>query len=166
MISVEARGPILRIFVSKFDFGVIITPKITWDSHHNSIISKASRQLGFLEQTCHFIKNQSQKRALYITLVRSLFEHCGEIWGPNEVVAQNHFEPIQKRAVNWILCESSRRYSENEYMNKLKALDSLPIQHYFPLKKLKLFYRIRKDDIGIDYARLCCTTPSRYICKQ
>ena len=75
------------------DLGVIISPKITWDSHQNSIISKASRQLGL--QTCHFIKNQSQKRALYITLVRSLFEHCGEIWGPNAVVAQNQFEPIQ-----------------------------------------------------------------------
>ena len=35
-------------------------------------------------------------------------------------------------------------------MNKLKALNLLPIQHYFQLKKLRLFYRIRKDSIGID----------------
>ena len=111
------------------DLGVIITPKITGDSHQNSIISKASHQLGLLKRTCHFIKNQSQKRALYITLVRSLFEHCGEIWGLNAVVAQNQFEPIQKRAVKWILSESTRRYNEAEYMNKLKALNLLPIQH-------------------------------------
>ena len=35
-------------------------------------------------------------------------------------------------------------------MNKLKALNLLPIQHYFQFKKLRLFYRIRKDSIGID----------------
>ena len=74
----------------------------------------------------------------------------GEIWGPNAVVAQNQFEPIQKRAVKWILSESNRRYNEAEYMNKLKALNLLPIQHYFQFKKLRLFYRIRKDSIGID----------------
>ena len=117
--------------VGTLDLGVIITPKITWDFHQNSIISKASPQLRLLKRTCHFIKNQSLKRALYITLVRSLFEHCGEIWGPNAVVAQNQFAPIQKRAVKWILSESNRRYNEAEYINKLKALNLLPIQHYF-----------------------------------
>ena len=73
----------------------------------------------------------------------SPLKHCGEIWGPNAVVAQNQFEPIQKRAVKWILSESNRRYNEAEYMNQLKALNLLPIQ----LKKLRLFYRIRKDSI-------------------
>ena len=39
----------------------------------------------------------TQKRSLYITIVRSLFEHCGEIWAPNAVVAEQKFEPIQKK---------------------------------------------------------------------
>ena len=113
--SYELKDSVMDYCSTEKDLGVIITPKITWDSHQNSIISKASHQLGLLKRTCHFIKNQSQKRALYITLVRSLFEHCGEIWGPNAVVAQNQFEPIQKRAVKWILSESNRRYNEAEY---------------------------------------------------
>ena len=148
--SYELKDSVLDYCSTEKDLGVIITPKITWDSHQNSITSKALRQLGLLKRTCHFIKNQSQKRALYITLVRSLFEHCGEIWGPNAVVAQNQFEPKQKWAVKWILSESNRRYNEAEYMNKLKVLNLLPIQHYFQLKKLRLFYRILKDSIGID----------------
>ena len=117
----ELKDNVMDYCSTEKDLGVINTPKITWDSHHNSIISKASHKLGLLKRTCHIIKNQSQKRALYITLVRSLFEHCGEIWGPNAVVTQNQFEPIQKRAVKWILCESSRRYSEAEYMNNFKS---------------------------------------------
>ena len=65
----------------------------------DKIITKANRQLGLIRRTCHFIKNVTQKRSLYIAQVRSLFEHCGEIWGPNVVTAINKFEPIQKRAV-------------------------------------------------------------------
>ena len=105
--SYELKDSVMDYCSTEKDLGVIITPKITWDSHQNSIMSKASRQLGLLKRTCHFIKNQSQKRALYITLVRSLFEHCGEIWGPNAVVSQNQFEPVQKRTVKWILSESN-----------------------------------------------------------
>ena len=86
--SYELKDNVMDYCSTEKDLGVIITPKITWDSHHNYIISRASRQLGLLKRTCHFIKNQSQKRAHYITLVRRLFEHCGEIWGPNAVVAQ------------------------------------------------------------------------------
>ena len=77
--SYELKDSVMDYCSTEKDLGVIITPKITWDSHQNSIISKVLRQLGLLKRTCHFIRNQSQKRALYITLVRSLFEHYGEI---------------------------------------------------------------------------------------
>ena len=101
---------------------------------YNSVITKASRQLGLLMRTCHFVKNQNQKRALDITLVKSLFEHCGEIWAPNAVVAQNKFGPIQKLAVKWILGELNMKYKENEYINKLKVLDLLPFNTFSSLK--------------------------------
>ena len=84
------------------------------------------------------------------TLVKSLFEHCGEIWAPNAVVAQNKFEPIQKRAVKWILGELNLKYNENEYISKLKLLDLLPPSIFFQLKKLKLFHRIRNGTIVIN----------------
>ena len=100
-------------------------------------------------RTCHFVKNQNQKRTLYITLVKSL-EQCGEIWAPNAVVAQNKFDPIQKRAVKWILGELNLKYNENEYISKLKLLDLLPLQYIFQLKELKLFHRIRNGTIAIN----------------
>ena len=146
--SYELGNNILDYCCDEKDLGIIITPKISWDTQHNSVITKASRQLGLLMRTCHFVKNQNQKRTLYITLVKSLFEHCGEIWAPNAVVAQNKFEPIQKRAVKWILGELNLKYNENEYVSKLKLLDLLPLQNYFQLKKLKLFHRIRNGTIA------------------
>ena len=66
--SYELGNSVLDYCHEEKDFGVIniISPKskISWESHYNSIIIKATRQLGLLRRTCHFIINQSQKRSL------------------------------------------------------------------------------------------------------
>ena len=36
-------------------------------------------------------------------------------------IIQNKFEPIQKRAVKWILGELILKYNENEYKNEVKG---------------------------------------------
>ena len=125
------------------DLGVIIN-KLSWEPQHKAIISKASRQLGLLIRTCHFIHNQSQKRSLYITLIRSIFDHCGEHWGPNYIVSNNinKFEPIQKRVVKWILNELHKNYTKREYFEKLSRLNLLPIHNYFSIKKLNFFIEL------------------------
>ena len=115
---------------------------MSWETHHDIIIMKANKQLGLTKRTCHFVKNITQKRTLYITLVRSLLQHCGEIWGPNAITAANKFEPIQKKAVKWILGEVNRKYSKNEYYTRLYKLNLLPIYEFFSVKKLKLFHSI------------------------
>ena len=102
---------------------------MTWEKHQDKIITKANRQLGMIRRTCHFVKNIAPKRSLYIAIVRSLFEHCGEIWGLNVVTTIDKFEPIQKKAVKWILAEGNK-YSEEEYHSKLHKLELLPL-HFF-----------------------------------
>ena len=96
-------------------------------------------------RTCHFIRNKYQKRSLFITLVWSIFEHCGEVWAPNYVVAEKKFEPIQKRAVKWIYGELNKKYNPEEYLQKLFSLDLLPIFNFFCLKKLKVFYKVKNE---------------------
>ena len=95
--SYELGDCILDYVEEGKDLGIIVTSKLNWEPQQQYIISKASRQLGLLRRSCHFIKNCTQKRSLYITVVRSLFEHCGEIWTPNVVVAEQKFEPIRKK---------------------------------------------------------------------
>ena len=125
------------MFSDEKDLGVIVTNKLSWEQQQKCIISKASRQLGLLMRTCHFIRNTSQKRSLYITLIRNLFEHCGEIWAPNYVIAEKMFEPIQKRAVKWIYSELSKKYSPEEYIQKFFNLDLLPIFQLLLFEKIK-----------------------------
>ena len=82
--------------------------------------------------------------------MRSIFEHCVELWGPNYVISENKFESIQKRAVKWILNELHKSYTKREYFEKLSRLNLLPIYNYFSIKKLKLFHRIMNNQISIE----------------
>ena len=82
-------------------------------------------------------------------IVRSLFEHCGELWAPIGYVAANKFEPIQKRAVKWIINKQTSFLNESDYHNTLKNLDLLPMSLFFGLKKLKLFHKIWNNIIPV-----------------
>ena len=55
------------------DLGVIVTSKLLWAEHCSQLVSNASSKLGLLMRTCHFTSNKRQKRAFYLTIVRSIF---------------------------------------------------------------------------------------------
>ena len=57
------------------DLGLLVNGKLNWNSHHSEILSKAVNQFNLLRRTCHFVKLASKRRTLYLTLIRSLFEH-------------------------------------------------------------------------------------------
>ena len=82
-----------------------------------------------------------------------------EIWGPNVVTTINKFEPIQKKAVKWILAEGNKKYSEQEYHSKLHRLELLPLHYFFAVKKLKLFHNTVNETS-------CITMPAYLIKKR
>ncbi len=85
------------------------------------------------------------RKTLYLSLVRSLFEHCSQVWRPTTITQIQKFERIQKRAVKWVLNETYTRYSDREYFEKLKGLDILPIDLKFELNDMVLFHKIFYD---------------------
>ena len=63
--SYELGDDILDYVSEEKDLGIIVTNKLNWEQQQNYVISKASRQLGLLMRTCHFIRNKYQKRSLF-----------------------------------------------------------------------------------------------------
>ena len=86
-----------------------------------------------------------------MALVRSLFEHCGEIWAPNTAVADQNFEPTQIKTIKWILNERHEEYTKTEYIKKLHMLYLLPMYNFFSLKKLKLFHRVMQNEVNLNF---------------
>ena len=55
--SYELDNDIIEYVTEQIDLGVTLTNRMTWERHHDKIITKANRQLGMIRRTCHSIKN-------------------------------------------------------------------------------------------------------------
>ena len=129
------------------------------------ILNKALTQFNLLRRTCHFANNSSKRRTLYLTLIRSLFNHCSQIWRPiGPAVAP--FENFQKRCIKWILRESYLRYSEADYLEKLKNLRILPFEYYFLMNDLVIFHRVIHNSIPVSLPKELIQNKSRTRCSN
>ena len=134
--------PIISVGSEK-DLGVDMTPKLKWDSQISRLCSSASQKLGMLRRNCFFVSDARRGKTLYLTLVRSLFEHCAVVWRPNNVTLMKKVETIQKKALKWVLNEEGISYSDNfVYYRKCKELNILPMKFRFDLCDLVMLHKV------------------------
>ena len=124
------------------DLGININRKLNWNSHHDIILSKATNVFNLVRRTCHFVNSTSKKRTLYLTLVRSLFEHGSNVWHPQNSSSINKFENFQKRCIKWIFNEQYMSYTAELLLSKLKELDILPLKEKFIYNDIVTFHKI------------------------
>ena len=113
--------------------------------------------LGLVKRTCHFVKDQSQKRVLYLSLVSSQLNHCAAGCRPYTNTIINKIERIQTKAIKWILSEQHKTYTDIEYFNKCNKLDLLPLKYRLDFFALLLFHQIIHKKVKIElpsYIRL------------
>ena len=104
--------------VCEKDLGVLVNERFRWEDHHSKVLNKAHQMLGFTKRTCHFKSDTRKRRTLYLSLVRSNFEHASIIWRPTTETAVNEFEQLQKKALKSILKEENLHYDEQIYLKK------------------------------------------------
>ena len=85
------------------DLGVILDRKLTFDKHRNTIISKATRQLGFIAKVGRGFTDPHCLKALYCSLVRPLLENVSVIWTPHQLTWNLRIERVQRRFVRLAL---------------------------------------------------------------
>ena len=124
------------------DLGVVVNSRLNWDEHLLALLLKLSSRLGLTKRTLHFVKDEKVRRVFYLVLVRSLLEHCSEIWRPTSEHMIAKVEALQKRAVKWIIGEQDHHYNDHEYIKKLKDLDILPMEYKFAFTDLVHFFKI------------------------
>ena len=141
--SYSLGNSLLDYVSSERDLGVLVTTRLSWNEQQTIILSKASQMLGLTKRTCHFVHDTKRKWALYLAIVRSLFEHCSTIWRPTSTPSIEKFELLQKRAVKWILSEEFFSYpSKTVYYEKCKEVNILPFSKSLDLNDLILFHKI------------------------
>ena len=144
----QLHNTILDYTPEEKDLGILVTSKFGFKAHQTYILNKAGTQFNILRRTCHFDNNKRKRRTLYISLIRSIFSHCSQIWSPVGPAVEP-FEAFQKRCVKWIHRESFTPYNESEYMDKLKSIEILPMKQHFLKYDLLLFFKIIHELVPI-----------------
>ena len=125
------------------DLGVDINTKLNFNGQCERLYSKASQFLGLAKRTCHFVKDIRRRRALYLSLIRSQFEHCSPVWRPVHKTMLEKLENFQKRCIKWILSEEFYSYGcYEEYLRKCCHVNILPLAKHFDYNDLTLFFKI------------------------
>ncbi|MCP4460194.1 MAG: hypothetical protein GY816_19545, partial [Cytophagales bacterium] len=137
---------------SEKDLGVLINPSLSFNEQCESLLTKANQQYGLVRRTCHFVNDIKRRRALYLSLVRSQFEHCSPIWRPCGKTMINRFENFQKKCIKWILSEEEISYSSSvKYIRKCREANLLPISSRFNVNDLIFFHKIVYDLIPVTF---------------
>ena len=132
------------------DLGILINSSFDFTDHIDALISKANQQFGLLRRTCHFVQDIRRRRSLYLTLVRSQFEHCSPIWRPFSKKNLEKFDGFQKKCIKWILSEEEHSYhSLNCYSRKCRQANILPLCKRFDFNDLILFHKVVHQDIPL-----------------
>ena len=136
--------------VCEKDLGVLVNERFRWEDHHSKVLNKAHQMLGFTKRTCHFISDTRKRRTLYLSLVRSNFEHASIIWRPTTETAVNEFEQLQKKALKWILKEENLHYDEEIYLKKCYQTNLSPMKVFFDINDLIYFHKIINNQIPLN----------------
>ena len=132
------------------DLGVIINSKLNFNEQCEFLLSKANQSFGLVKRTCNFVIDVKRRRVLYLTLVRSQFEHCSPIWRPCYDTVLEKFENFQKKCIKWVLSEEELSYGDwYTYVRKCKQVKILPLRLRFKVNDLILFYKVVHELVPI-----------------
>ena len=127
--------------------GVEITKDLTWEQHISAVVGKANKKLGLLRRTCPLIKDTKIRRSLYLSLVKCHLNYATEVWPPAHISLKLKIESVQRRASRWIL---QQRKGQQEYKDRLVALDLLPLCYDREMTDLMFFYKALYGYTDID----------------
>ena len=141
------NNEIIDFTESEKDLGVMVNSKFKWDHHQQKVLNKAHQMLGITKRTCHFITDQKKRRLLYLSLVRSQFEHCSIIWRPITETEISAFEKLQKKAIKWIFNELYQHYEKETYLLRCSQIKIMPMLAFFDINDLVFFHKIVNNTI-------------------
>lgn len=107
------------------DLGVLFDDKLSFKNHVESIISRATKLLGFICRSLKPFNNINTHKLLYNTYVRSILEYGTTIWNPYYYTHTQPVENVQRKFTR-LLCYKFN-IPRDTYQQRLKNLgmDSL-----------------------------------------
>jgi len=108
------------------DLGVILNQKLTFESHIDSIVSKANMAVGLMIRSLQTGQRGTKFQfgaivAAYYANVRSVLENCSVIWSGAAKTHTDRIERIQHKFIMWLSAHSSINQQSLSYNSLLSA---------------------------------------------
>lgn len=146
------------------DLGVIFDKKVTFVSHVDNVVGRASKMLGFVLRNTKGFKNSATKVILYNSLVRSVLEYCSVVWRPHYATHSLRLERVQKRFL-WHLAFSTGKAKQlPSYITRLRYFGMLSLATRRDIADSTFIYKLltNKVDCPQLLSLIRFNAPSRY----
>lgn len=124
----ELKAQTLSRVNSVRDLGVLHDSRLLFDEHINSIISKATKMLGFLMRNSKDFSDAKTLKILYCSLVRSNLEYASQIWNPRYATYVNRIENVQIKFMRYLSYRTRTLFKSVDYLDFCKKHHILPLQ--------------------------------------
>ncbi|KAJ8732328.1 hypothetical protein PYW08_015058 [Mythimna loreyi] len=94
-------GHIITKVNSIRDLGVLHDGKLLFDSHIESIVNKASKELGFIIRNCSVFRSLKSIKVLYCSFVHSHLEYASQVWNPQYEIYKSRIEYVQRKFMRY-----------------------------------------------------------------
>ena len=132
-------GSDVPVTTSHRDLGVMVSRDLSWSTHYDLICSKAYKMLYLIRRSFSSTSSASVKKRLYISLVRSNFSYCSQLWRPRLKKDILMLEKVQRRATKFILNDYT-----SSYKDRLTNLSLLPLMYWFELNDVMYLVNLLK----------------------
>ncbi|KAK2564322.1 hypothetical protein P5673_012582 [Acropora cervicornis] len=139
------KGSVLEEVNEFRDLGFLTNHHLSWNSHIDTITSKANRILGLIKRTCRGWKDTETLKTLYCTLVRSQVEYGPVVWSPYTSRNIDKLERIQWRGTKFILGQNDISYED-----RLKCLNMLSLENRRYLFDVVFLYKVLNGYLNIE----------------
>ena len=101
--------------------------------------AKANRTLGLVKRVCRDLEDKTNRKYLYISLVRSQLEYSPKLWSASEIKYKRMLEGVQRRATKFILSYPSGV----SYKERLSKFNILPLELRRNMKDLVSIFKCK-----------------------
>ena len=144
---------------SQRDLGIASSRNLSWSTHYSAICREAYNSLHLLRRTLPSSSPINLKKKLYLTLVRSHFSYCCQLWKPRLIKDITAIERVQRKATKYILNDYS-----TSYKNRLRQLQLFPISLWLDLLDIMFLVKCikdKEDNMNIHEFITISTAPTR-----
>ena len=125
------------------DLGIIRTSDFSYNTHINSIISKASRSAGMLYRAFS-TRNEVFIVKLYVAYVRPILEYASVVWNPTRIGLQKDLERVQRRFTRRL-----RGLRDMPYDKRLEHLQLISLKDRRLHADLAMAFKALRNVLGV-----------------